>query len=147
MHGAPASSSARAADPDGGTETILIVEDEAPLRRLVKMALEKAGYHVLEASNGRQAIACWETASGKIDLLLTDMVMPEGLSGRDLAVKLRRLRPELPVIYTSGYSPELSDPAVVVERKSFFLAKPYRPAEMLTLVRRCLDERARTGTA
>jgi PAS domain S-box-containing protein len=139
VHAALASPSVKAVAPNGGTETILIVEDEAALRRILKIALEKAGYRVLEASNGRQAIASWESAPGKIDLLLTDMVMPEGVSGRDLATRLRTLQPGLPVIYTSGYSPELSDPAVVVEKQSFFLAKPYKPAEMLTLVRRCLD--------
>jgi DNA-binding NtrC family response regulator len=139
VHAALASPSVKAVAPNGGTETILIVEDEAALRRILKIALEKAGYRVLEASNGRQAIASWENAPGKIDLLLTDMVMPEGVSGRDLATRLRTLQPGLPVIYTSGYSPELSDPAVVVEKQSFFLAKPYKPAEMLALVRRCLD--------
>jgi CheY-like chemotaxis protein len=139
VHAALASPSVKAVAPNGGTETILIVEDEAALRRILKIALEKAGYRVLEASNGRQAIASWRAAPGKIDLLLTDMVMPEGVSGRDLATRLRTLQPGLPVIYTSGYSPELSDPAVVVEKQSFFLAKPYKPAEMLALVRRCLD--------
>jgi CheY-like chemotaxis protein len=126
--------------PNGGTETILLVEDEAPLRRIVKMLLEKAGYRVLEASYGLQALAVWESAQGAIDLLLTDMVMPEGMSGRELATKLRTLQPTLSVIYTSGYSPELADPALSVETKSFFLSKPYKPADLLALVRRSLDQ-------
>src|SRR5204863_2466179 len=88
----------------GGNETILLVEDETPLRKLVQEILQKKGYRVLQASTGVQALEIWARHKDDIDLLLTDMMMPEGMSGADLAEKVLRDRADLKVIYSSGYS-------------------------------------------
>jgi two-component system cell cycle sensor histidine kinase/response regulator CckA len=91
----------------GGRETVLVVEDEMVLRELVREILTAHGYRVLEAANGLEALHVWEEHREKVDLLLTDIAMPHGLSGRDLADKLRKDNPRLPVIFSSGYSQEM----------------------------------------
>ena len=122
----------------GGAETILLVEDEPDLRELVRDILLGYQYKVISASNGVEALKIWDQQDGRIDLLLTDLVMPEGMNGRDLAIQLRQRKPELKVIYTSGYSA-----GVIGEESSLrdglFLQKPYRPPALAELVRRCLD--------
>src|SRR6185436_18060528 len=90
-----------------GHETILLVEDEAPLRALTRAVLERHGYRVLEAASGVDALAQWEKCGTEVQLLLTDMVMPDGLTGRQLAKQLKVSKPDLRVIYTSGYSVNL----------------------------------------
>ncbi len=92
----------------GGKETILLVEDEPVLRELVREVLQQYEYRVLEAGSGVEALKVWDRHDGKIDLLLTDMVMPEGMTGRDLAVQVKKRKPDLRIIYTSGYSPEVA---------------------------------------
>src|ERR1051325_8029236 len=124
----------------GGHETILVVEDEPVLRELARMILKDYDYEVLEAATGHEALKVWEKHKGKIDLLLTDMVMPEGMSGRELAEKLRRQKPELKVIYTSGYSADVMGQENGV-RDIKFLQKPYPPPELAQAVRECLDVR------
>jgi two-component system, cell cycle sensor histidine kinase and response regulator CckA len=99
------------ADPGpvrGGTETILLVEDEQSLRALTRRFLENRAYTVIEASSGREALAIWPEHRDEIDLLMTDLVMPEGISGRELAERLRVDKPSLKVILTSGYSPDVA---------------------------------------
>src|SRR5262249_35502140 len=93
--------------PAGRNETILLVEDEPVLRAWVQEILKNGGYKVLEASNGVEALKVWDEHNGRVDLLLTDMVMPEGMTGSDLAKQLRSREPQLKVIYTSGYSAEI----------------------------------------
>ena len=122
-----------------GTETILVVEDEASLRARVVMVLGKHGYKVLEASNGNEAIAIWERQGGPIDLLYTDLVMPGGIGGRDLAAKLIERNPGLRVLFTSGYSSDVADRELALCPGQFFLQKPAQVATMLEKVRRCLD--------
>jgi signal transduction histidine kinase/DNA-binding response OmpR family regulator len=122
----------------GGRETILVVEDEPALRELVCAILQGYSYRVLEAESGVQALKVWEKHQGKIDLLLTDMVMPGGVSGAELAQKLRRLKSDLRVIYSSGYSSEIIGKNVN-ENTSAFLAKPYRPPQLALHVRKSLD--------
>jgi PAS domain S-box-containing protein len=122
----------------GGRETILVVEDEPVLRELVCVILRQHRYQVLEAASGVEAMRVWEKARGKVDLLLTDIVMPEGMSGRELAVQLRKRKPELRVIYTSGYSPESLE-MDFGRHGAAFLSKPYLPPQMVQLVRQCLD--------
>jgi two-component system cell cycle sensor histidine kinase/response regulator CckA len=124
--------------PRGGTETILVVEDEAEVRVLTQMVLESHGYHVLEASDGPAALRLWEQNEGRIDLLLTDMVMPE-LSGRELAAQLQQRKPNLKVIFTSGYSAELAGRELALEEGHNFLQKPWPLPQLLETVRRCLD--------
>ena len=119
--------------------TILLVEDEESLRELVSTTLAEAGYGVIAAASGLEALALWELHAERIDLLLTDMVMPEGISGRHLAEQLSSARPGLKIIYTSGYSLDLTDPHFADGREIFFLEKPYRSAQLLALVRECLQ--------
>jgi len=122
----------------GRKETILLVEDEAVLRLWVKEILAEYNYEVVEASHGVEALRVWEARGSKIDLLLTDMVMPEGLTGSELARQLRKRQPDLKVIYTSGYSAEIVGNDVDM-RDAFFLAKPYEGPQLARLVRDCLD--------
>ncbi len=127
----------RAPEMPRGAETILLVEDENGLRSLVAKVLENSGYRVLQASSGVDALEIWKTAKEKTDLLLTDVVMPHGVSGTDLAERLCREQPALKVIYTSGYH-------LASERNSLphgltLLPKPYHPSTLARVVRRCLD--------
>jgi len=123
----------------GGEETILLVEDEPDLREMVREILLSYNYNLIEAGNGIDALSAWDAADGRIDLLLTDMVMPDGMNGRELASLLRKRKPDLKVIYSSGYSAALlagdSD-----KLDGMFLPKPYRPSELAAMVRACLDE-------
>lgn len=122
----------------GGDETILLVEDEPSLRELVQEILQKKGYRVLEAANGLQALDVWDQHKNRIDLLLTDMMMPEGLSGRDLADRLLGERPNLKVIYTSGYSLDAVSNGFSFSEGAF-LQKPYQPETLAQIVRDCLN--------
>ena len=122
----------------GGRETILLVEDEPMLRELVSKVLKGYDYRVLEAETGAQALQLWETSQGKVDLLLTDMVMPGGVSGAELAQKLRKRKSDLRVIYSSGYSTEIGGRSLS-ENDPMFLAKPYRPPQLAQRIRKCLD--------
>lgn len=123
----------------GGRETVLVAEDEAPLRQMVVHILKIQGYTVLEAESGLQALAVWEQADRKIDLLLTDMVMPGGIMGRELAEKLAEKFPGLKVIYTSGYSPGMAGKDASVLEGRNFLPKPYSIGKLTQFVRECLD--------
>lgn len=122
-----------------GRETVLVAEDEAPLRQMVVHILKIQGYTVLEAESGQQALAVWEQANQKIDLLLTDMVMPGGVNGRDLAERLAGKFPGLKVIYTSGYSPGMAGKDASVLEGRNFLPKPYSISKLTQFVRECLD--------
>jgi PAS domain S-box-containing protein len=108
-----------------GDITILLVEDEDMLREFVSTALGSLGYRVLSACNGREALEVWAKSRTEIDLLLTDVVMPESISGRDLAHKLIMDKPDLKVIFTSGYSAELIGPEFEQDQEHGFLSKPY----------------------
>ncbi len=134
-------SAAQAAAPKvrGGKETILLVEDEEALREMAALILQKHGYHVLEAASGVKALAVWQERAAEIDLLLTDMVMPEGMSGRALAEKLLAEKPGLKVIYASGYSPNFDDLNFGLKEGVNFLQKPYHPRHLAQTVRDCLD--------
>jgi signal transduction histidine kinase/CheY-like chemotaxis protein/HAMP domain-containing protein len=123
----------------GGNETILIVEDEPVLRDMAHIILEDRGYTILEASSGRDALDVWNQHKEKIDLVLTDMVMPEGISGMDLAHRLLEVQPELKVIFASGYTMDDLDPTFVRERQAMFLQKPYTHLSLAQAVRDCLD--------
>ena len=128
-----------------GTETLLIVEDEPSLRELVVRILELCGYHIFQAKNGVEALEVWRQHKDEIDLLLTDMVMPEGVSGRQLAERLQREDPELKVIYTSGYSPGMAGKDIALLEGFNFLAKPYPPSRLAQVVRECLDGKMDQG--
>jgi PAS domain S-box-containing protein len=128
-----------------GKETILLVEDELELRELARLVLEEYNYRVLEAGSGVQALKVWDQHKGEIDMLLTDMVMPEGMTGRELAERLQAEKPEIKVLYSSGYSPDVIGRSFKLPENSFFLAKPYHPPKLALAVRECLDNVKRPG--
>jgi two-component system, cell cycle sensor histidine kinase and response regulator CckA len=115
--------------------TIFVVEDEPTLRALVRRVLERGGYAVIEAESGLAALALWKTNKTPVDLLLTDMVMPDGISGRQLAEQLKIDNPALKVIYTTGYSPDLMGKDVTLQEGINFLQKPYPPQKLVETVR------------
>ncbi len=132
--------------PRGGTETIMVVEDEVAVRGLVRLVLAKNGYRILEADSGVAALELWKEQGGQVDLVLTDMVMPEGMSGWELGETLRANNPELKIIYTSGYSAESVGNEFVAHGKFHFLQKPYDIRKLLEMVRQCLDGQSASRT-
>jgi PAS domain S-box-containing protein len=124
--------------PVGGTETVLLVEDEKSVRQLARRILERQGYHVLESENGREALAQATAYGGRIHLILTDVVMPE-LSGRGLVERLTAVRPDAAVIYMSGYTDDDVLRRGMVEPGSRFLQKPFDPKALLRMVREALN--------
>ena len=122
----------------GGTETILLVEDDADVRGYARRVLEGAGFAVLEASDGAAAIDLVQAQPEPIALLLTDVVMP-GMHGADLAAQLTAVRPGLAVIYVSGFTEDSVIRGGVVAEGVHFLPKPYRAEDLLRTVRRVLD--------
>jgi PAS domain S-box-containing protein len=123
----------------GGSETILLVEDEKPVRELVARVLEKHGYKILQAGTGAEALGVWEQHKNEIALLLTDLVMPDNMNGRELAETLWQRQPDLKVIFTSGYSADIVGKDFKLESDTNFLQKPYHPQILALTVRRCLD--------
>jgi len=128
---APAVTLAAAAEPRRGTETVLVVEDAASVRVVTRQVLERYGYVVLEAPNGETALRLAAKHHGPIQLLVTDVIMP-GLSGRQLAGQLAPLRPEMKVLYVSGYADD-------VESGVAYLQKPFTPETLARRVRDVLD--------
>ncbi len=122
-----------------GRETVLIVEDEASVRRLARLILQRRGYTVLEAESGPAALAVWQAHLGRIDLVLTDMVMPGGVSGLHLASTLLEARPDLRVIVTSGYSVDLAGKDLAHTDGVSLLRKPYSSDGLADAVRASLD--------
>lgn len=130
----------------GGSETVLVVEDDDTVRLLACRELEILGYRMLSAGSGAEALTRIEQGEA-VDLLFTDIVMPGGLSGRELADAALRLRPGLPVLFTSGYTENAIvhhgrlDPGVLL------LSKPYRRVELSRAVRGALDAAASRSPA
>ncbi|HEX4646216.1 MAG TPA: response regulator, partial [Verrucomicrobiae bacterium] len=139
----PAESSAEEPGPStqvrGGDETILVVEDEPSLRDLAHLILHDCGYNVLAAGSGVEALTVWQRNDQRIDMLLTDMIMPDGLSGKDLAESLLALKPKLKVIFTSGYNVEDMGAEHGNGNDFKYLQKPYSRFTLAKAVRDCLD--------
>ncbi len=125
-------------DETRGTETILLAEDEEGVRILAQRTLERRGYVVLVATNGANALRLAEEFSGRIDLVLTDVVMPE-LGGRALVERVRVRRPEVRVLYVSGYTDDEILRRGGLHHGTSFLQKPFTGADLATAVRRALD--------
>jgi len=125
----------------GGRGTLLLVEDEEIVRRPIGIYLRKLGYQVIEAANGNQAFALWRQHHERIDLLYTDMVMPEGVTGLELAEKLKSEKPQLRVIISSGYSTEISMQGVPIQSGFIYLPKPSASALIASTIRDCLEKK------
>jgi len=124
---------------DAGKETILLVEDELSLRLIIQKILQQFGYQVILAANADEALELWARQRDQIDLLLTDLVMPESISGQQLAQKLRNERPDLRVVYTSGFDIEPLDATEEFVEGVNFVQKPFRREALVAAVRRSLD--------
>jgi two-component system cell cycle sensor histidine kinase/response regulator CckA len=133
---APAAASGPRAQPGEG-ETVLLAEDDEQVRRLAVEVLTRAGYRVRVARDGEEAEARFLEAPGEVRLAVLDVVMPRG-GGREVAERLRRIRPDLPVLFASGYSPEQLPESLAPGH--LVLDKPYRPEELLARVRQLLDK-------
>jgi two-component system, cell cycle sensor histidine kinase and response regulator CckA len=131
---APAATAPR----QGGNELILVVEDDAALRRATRRILIRHGYRVVEAANGPEAFDVWDGLGDKPDLLLTDLVMP-GAGGHEIAAKLRERQPGLKVLFTSGYSAEIAGKELDASAVENFVQKPVAAEQLLSVLRRCLD--------
>ena len=125
----------------GGSETILLVEDEDIVRRPISLYLRKLGYTVIEAPNGKEAFKLWRANRATIDLLYTDIIMPEGISGLELASQLKMEKSDLRVIISSGYSTEISSHGVTEKDEFIYLAKPSSSTLIATTIRACLDKK------
>jgi CheY-like chemotaxis protein len=122
-----------------GSETILVVEDEAVVRQLVSEILTESGYTVLEAVNGSEAFQICQQHPGPIHLLLTDMIMPGGLNGRELTKHLEQMYPALKVLYMSGYTDKAIVNQGVLDTEISFLQKPFTAVALERKVREVLN--------
>ncbi len=116
-----------------GSGTVLVVDDDAPLRRLVERALNRAGYRVQSAENGREALALSEACGGRFDLVITDVVMPE-LGGKAFADRYRERFGPTPILFVSGYAHEVLGESPVLGARAAFLAKPFTMPELVRAV-------------
>ena len=124
-----------------GSTTVLLVEDETAVRTALRDTLLKLGYGVIEAASGAEALAAWKRNPAGIQLLLTDLMMPGGMSGFQLATELLKENPKLKVVYASGYSAEIaSENQPVILKKGFnFLPKPFDAAQLAQTLCSCLN--------
>lgn len=127
------------AAPEGTVTTILVVEDEDQVRRLLQRVLERAGYAVRTAASGREALEWWPGGGSEVDLVITDLVMPGNLSGTALARELRQVRPDLPIVFMSGYDPDYDPADVTMVPGDNFVPKPATTEQILAVVRRQLQ--------
>jgi two-component system cell cycle sensor histidine kinase/response regulator CckA len=127
-------------DMRGGNETLLLAEDDPSLRAGVRKALGQLGYRILEAPTGSKALEVWKENRNEIGLLLTDLVMPGGTNGKELAQTLLKENPSLKVIYMSGYSSEVAGTDLQLKEGVNFLPKPFRAAQLAEIIRHLLDK-------
>jgi CheY-like chemotaxis protein len=134
------SGDAETAGPLLSRERVLIVEDEEPLRDLVRAVLESYGYTVTVADCASAAIEVWQNHRDEIDAVITDIVMPGTLDGREMAEVFLLDRPDLPVLFVSGYSLHLAGVAPLLGRGRSFLPKPFEAGTLVRALRGILDE-------
>jgi two-component system cell cycle sensor histidine kinase/response regulator CckA len=125
-----------------GSETVLVVEDEEGVRRLLRYVLESRGYKVLEAADGEQALRVYRESDGGIQLVITDMIMPR-MGGRELAARLSAMVPDLKIVFMSGYTDDVLLRTGELRSGMSFLQKPLRPETLAAKVREALDSPAR----
>jgi two-component system, cell cycle sensor histidine kinase and response regulator CckA len=125
-----------------GSETVLVVEDEEGVRRLLRHVLASRGYKVLEATNGEQALRVYRESAGRVQLVLTDMIMPR-MGGRELATRLSEIVPDVKIVFMSGYTDDVLLRTGELGRGMSFLQKPLRPETLAAKVREALDAPAR----
>jgi CheY-like chemotaxis protein len=123
----------------GGDETILLAEDDPSLRISLRRTLSQLGYRVLEAANGAKALEVWELHRDSIHLLLTDLSMPDGMNGKELARHVLQETPELKVIYMSAYSAKIAGKDFPLREGDNFLTKPFASAKLAKTIRNKLD--------
>jgi len=130
------------AEVGGGNETILLVEDEPAVRAVTSTMLRRLGYRVIEAADGPAALQKWADHSREIDLLLSDMVMPKGLTGLELADMFRRSKPALGIVIISGYADEILKGAALQTAGVLLVAKPFEFSALAAAIRQSLGSRA-----
>ncbi|MBN8219505.1 MAG: PAS domain S-box protein [Spirochaetes bacterium] len=123
-----------------GNETILLVEDENSVRKMVQTLISNLGYKIIEAATGKEAVALWEQRQEKIDMLMTDIIMPDGMNGVELARKLQASEPGLKVLLTSGYAADLISGERNIREGVNFIPKPYDLQKLAETIRSCLDQ-------
>ena len=123
---------------DSAPQRVLVVEDEPPVRRAAERILQKAGYQVVSASSGEEAIQLVERLAGGFDILLTDIVMPS-MNGKELAERLMASKPSLKVLYMSGYTSNAIVHQGVLDPGVAFVHKPFTPEALLLRIREVLD--------
>ena len=126
----------------GGTETILVVEDETHLLKLMRHILTSHGYEVLESTNGREALGVWKQRRADIDLLLTDLILPDGMAGTELARILQAEQPRLKVLFTTGYNAERVAKEFAPGASFNFVQKPFHARKLAEMVYETLNAKA-----
>jgi CheY-like chemotaxis protein len=116
-----------------------VVEDEPAVREIMTQVLRHHGYNVIEAADGPEAIDMWTDKRSEVDLLVTDIVMPNGVKGNVLAHRLKADKADLKVIFSSGYSSDFATESSPLDERFSFLEKPYKPEVLVRAVRECLD--------
>ena len=135
----PVPAAAGKVSPVGGTETILLVEDEPAVRELTRVILKRYGYQVIEATSGVEALSIWSAHRDSVALVLTDLVMPGGVTGHQLAQRLLADKPHLKVVLMSGYSADIAGRELNVGASDKFVQKPFLPNHLLKVIRDSLD--------
>ena len=123
----------------GGNETILVVEDERDLREIITRTLNRHGYRVFQAADGLSALQIWEQYKQEINLMFTDVIMPGGVNGRELAEKIWAEKPGMKVIFSSGYGADALGKNFTLDPELNYLQKPYLPQALVRIIRKCLD--------
>jgi CheY-like chemotaxis protein len=128
--------------PKGGTETILVVEDNEEVRTLTKHVLEGFGYKVIEAEDGEDGINRFAAQRDEIQLVIIDVIMPK-MSGKDAMDEIKKIQPDMKVLFTSGYTADIINKKGILEEGTNFISKPITPYELLARVRELLDKEAK----